>query len=170
MKMIEISALPNGAHRNQTFSGVLPDGWAVIPEAMEPLENFPFGEVTAEEVTHYRDRTVEQEVTKTREVETVDEEGNPITVTEEYTEMEMVTVQEPYGVMTVTGWTPGEVPEPAPDPDPGPTLAERVTDLEDALAATDETAIELYEAMAAQEEINTAQDDALIEIFEMIGG
>ena len=75
-------------------------------------------------------KTVEQEITKTREVETVDEEGNPITVTEKYTEMEMVTVQEPYGVMTVTEWTPGEVPEPAPNPDPSPTLGERVTELE----------------------------------------
>lgn len=38
------------------------------------------------------------------------------------------------------------------------------------LISTDETAIELYEAMMAQEEINTAQDDALIELYEMIGG
>ena len=42
--------------------------------------------------------------------------------------------------------------------------------LEDALAMTDETAIELFEAMMVQEEINTAQDDALIELYEMIGG
>ena len=32
------------------------------------------------------------------------------------------------------------------------------------------SAIELYEAMMAQEEINSAQDDALIELYEMIGG
>ena len=38
------------------------------------------------------------------------------------------------------------------------------------LAMVDETAIELYEANLAQEEINAAQDDALIEIYEMIGG
>jgi hypothetical protein len=56
------------------------------------------------------------------------------------------------------------------DEKPTPTIDERVTDLEDALAATDETAIELYESMAAQEEINTAQDEALIAIYEMIGG
>ena len=49
MKMIEITALSNGAHRNQTFNGVLPDGWAVVPDTLE-TENFPFGEVTAEEV------------------------------------------------------------------------------------------------------------------------
>lgn len=124
MKMIEIAALANGAHRNQTFSGVLPDGWAIIPEELAPLENFPFGEVTVEEVTHYRDKTVEQEVTKTREVATYDEEGNKVVTTEEYTEMEMVTVQEPYGVMTVTGWTPGEIPEPDPEPEADDTPTE----------------------------------------------
>ena len=68
MKILEIAALFNGAHRNQTVNGeiAIPDGWAVIPEGME-LENFPFGEVAAEEIE---------------------------------------------GVMAVTGWTPGEMPEP----------------------------------------------------------
>ena len=51
-----------------------------------------------------------------------------------------------------------------------PTTEERVAALEDALAQTDEAAIELYEAQAAQEEINAAQDEALIELYEMIGG
>ena len=50
MYMLEITALDNGAHRNQTYHGVLPDGWAVIPDAMGELENFPFGEVTVAEV------------------------------------------------------------------------------------------------------------------------
>lgn len=49
MKMLEISALSNGAHRNQTFHGVLPEGWAVDRLNL-CVENFPFGEVTAEEV------------------------------------------------------------------------------------------------------------------------
>ena len=124
MKIIEIAPLDNGAHRNQTFSGVLPDGWAVDRDNL-CRENFPFGEVTAEEVN---------------------------------------------GVMTVTKWTPGTMPEPEPTPELEPTIDERVTSLEGALAATDETAIELFEAMLAQEEINTAQDDALIELYEMIGG
>ena len=60
-----------------------------------------------------------------------------------------------------------------PEPEPvvhKPTVEERVENLEDALAQTDETAIALYEAQAAQEEINAAQDAALIEIYEMIGG
>ena len=132
MKILEIKALSNGAHRNQGWDKLpIPDGWAVIPEAMEPLENFPFGEVTAEEVTHYRERTVEQEVTKTREVEAVDEEGNPITTTEEYTEMAMVIVREPYGVMTVTGWVPGVMPEPEPEADSAISLDDRVNVLEE---------------------------------------
>lgn len=48
MKMIEIVALDNGAHRNQTFNGVLPDGWAKIPENMELPNNFPFVDIVAE--------------------------------------------------------------------------------------------------------------------------
>lgn len=66
MHMIEISALENGAHRNQTYSGKLPSGWAVVPLDLVPLENFPFGKAEAEEIN---------------------------------------------GVMTVTKWTPGEIPE-----------------------------------------------------------
>lgn len=75
MKIIKIVALENGAHSNQTYHGVLPEGWAVIPDDME-CENFPFGEV---------------------EVEKVD------------------------GVMTVTKWTAGEIPEPEPAPETEPT-------------------------------------------------
>lgn len=149
MMMIEIAALANGAHRNQTFNGVLPEGWAVIPEGIE-TENFPFGEVVIEEVVHYREKMVEQEVTKTREVETfeevsktrevetIDEAGNPITTTEvyfeqvpviteeEYTEIERVVVQEPYTVMTVTEWIPGAMSEPDPEVEPQPTAMEQL--------------------------------------------
>lgn len=50
MNILEITALPNGAHRNQEWDKLpIPEGWAVIPEDME-LENFPFGNVTAEEL------------------------------------------------------------------------------------------------------------------------
>ena len=44
MKIIEIQALENGAHRNQTVSGAVavPDGWAVIPEGVEIPETYPF--------------------------------------------------------------------------------------------------------------------------------
>lgn len=134
MKMIKIAALENGAHRNQTYNGFLPDGWAIVLVETDTLENFPYGNF-----------------------KTADANG--------------------LVYMDATTWTPLPMPEPDPvsEPEPkpkpaGPTLNERVTDLESALAATDETAIELYEAMAAQEEINTAQDEALIAIYEMIGG
>ena len=73
MRIIEIAMRESGAHRNQTINGklsVIPDGWAVIPDTME-TENFPFGEVTAEEID---------------------------------------------GVMTVTSWIPGTIPEPDPEP------------------------------------------------------
>ena len=50
MTIIEISALDNGAHRNQSGNmQTVPDGWAVIPESME-TKNFPFGDVTTEEI------------------------------------------------------------------------------------------------------------------------
>lgn len=52
IRLIEIKALENGAHRNQTIncqSIKVPEGWAVIPNDMV-LENFPFGEVTAKKI------------------------------------------------------------------------------------------------------------------------
>ena len=84
MRAIEIAALSNGAHRNQTGLSVLPDGWAVIPDDMV-CENYPFGELTAEEID---------------------------------------------GVMTVTSWIPGTMPEPEPKPEPEPP-----TDIEARVAA-----------------------------------
>lgn len=47
-QMIEVIALDNGAHRNQTYHRKLPDGWAIIPDDMEIPETFPFVDVTAE--------------------------------------------------------------------------------------------------------------------------
>ena len=49
MTMIEIAPLSNGAHRNQTALSVIPSGWAIIPSDII-CENFPFGEVVAEEI------------------------------------------------------------------------------------------------------------------------
>ncbi len=65
-RIVEIAALPNGAHRNQFFHGFVPEGWALISEDMD-TPNFPYGEVEAAEVD---------------------------------------------SVMTVTKWTPGELPVP----------------------------------------------------------
>lgn len=54
INIVEIKALPNGAHRNiKGTIKTIPVGWAVIPEDVgnpDTLENFPFGEVTAQEI------------------------------------------------------------------------------------------------------------------------
>ena len=71
MIMLEIVALDNGAHRNQTYHGNLPDGWAVDRNNL-CVENFPFGKVVAEEID---------------------------------------------GVMTVTEWVAGKIPEPISEPE-----------------------------------------------------
>ena len=51
MLIIEIAALENGAHRNQTgtFRNGLPDGWAVVPDGLEIPETFPFVNIEAED-------------------------------------------------------------------------------------------------------------------------
>ena len=68
------------------------------------------------------------------------------------------------------GYTYEEDILPEVEPIHTPTNEERITALEEQLLATDETAVELYEMQLAQEEINMAQDDALTEIYELIGG
>jgi hypothetical protein len=77
VRIIKIEKMESGAHSNQTINRLskIPEGWAVIPEDMV-TENFPFGDLTAEEID---------------------------------------------GVMTVTSWTPGEIPEPKPLPEPEPS-------------------------------------------------
>ena len=46
MKIIEIQALDNGAHRNQTTtSTTIPTGWAEIPADVTIPETFPFVDV-----------------------------------------------------------------------------------------------------------------------------
>ncbi len=48
--IVEIKALPNGAHRNLNgYFNAIPDGWAVVPGNIE-TENFPFGEIEVEEI------------------------------------------------------------------------------------------------------------------------
>lgn len=50
MTIIEIAALPNGAHRNQTGAEICPDGWAVVPENLlrEWESCAPFAEITVD--------------------------------------------------------------------------------------------------------------------------
>lgn len=49
MRIIEIAALENGAHKNQTYHGNLPEGWAIIRSDTE-FENYPFGKFEVEEI------------------------------------------------------------------------------------------------------------------------
>lgn len=50
MRIIEISAQDNGAHRNQTGTfAVVPDGWAVIPDGMSIPGTFPFVNITVKD-------------------------------------------------------------------------------------------------------------------------
>ena len=70
----------------------------------------------------------------------------------------------------LVGLTPRELP-PRPEPEPQtPSAEERLGLLEEALAQTDETAIALFESQAEQASINAQQDDALLGIYEMLGG
>lgn len=49
MRIIEIQALSNGAHRNQTTtSTAIPDGWAEIPADVAIPETFPFVDIQVE--------------------------------------------------------------------------------------------------------------------------
>lgn len=50
------------------------------------------------------------------------------------------------------------------------TVARNKESADHALALADEAAIELFENQLAQEEINTAQDEALIELYEIMEG
>ena len=56
-----------------------------------------------------------------------------------------------------------------PEPELTPTTEQRVSDLEEQLVQSDETAIALYEAQEEQDTINAQQDEALMEIYEMLG-
>ena len=94
MIMLEIIALDNNSHRNQTYHGSLPDGWAVDRYNL-CVESFPFGEVKAEEID---------------------------------------------GVMTVTEWVAGELPE-VEEAETEPTETEQLRADVDFIAAM--TGIEL---------------------------
>lgn len=78
MRIVEVQALSNGAHRNQsgTFS-TIPQGWAVIPDDMI-LENFPFGEILTEE----NDGVLMASKWIAGEMPIVEEPEKPITETE----------------------------------------------------------------------------------------
>ena len=45
----------------------------------------------------------------------------------------------------------------------------RLTEMEEQLLATDEIAVTLFEHQLVQEEINVAQDEAIVALYEMLG-
>ena len=125
MWIVNLKSNANGSHNHRSANHItsVPDGWAMIPDDFAVPDTFPFVDIEAEELSYEREVEVMREVTKTREVETIDAEGKPITVPQEYTEMERVTERHPYEMMTVTKMTPGVVPEPV-ERVPEPTAAD----------------------------------------------
>lgn len=83
MKIIEINALSNGAHRNQdgSFSSV-PEGWAVIPEDMEIPSTFPFVDIVVNDgiVTEITaNEEAYEEAMKQAEEKNTEPENEPVT-------------------------------------------------------------------------------------------
>lgn len=151
MHIINLTPLEPGVYNDHTSDNITapPDGWAYIPEDFPLPSTFPrLGNIEAEKLTYIRD-----------------ENGSLVHL------VQSETGEVPNGVtiITVTVMTEGTLPEPVPEPDPTPTVEERIANLEEQLAQSDETAITLYEAQEAQEVINAQQDEALMEIYEMIG-
>ena len=104
MKIIEIKALDNGAHRNQTWNSYdynIPEGWAEIPDDMPIPDTFPFVNIEVADETRYKEIPHYNEETDETEIERI-----------------------PYTVMVVTSMTEGVVPEPVPEPIPEPTTDE----------------------------------------------
>ena len=87
MTIIELQAMSNGAHRNQTGNfKTIPNSWAIVPNNIQ-TDNFPFGDIETQEIN---------------------------------------------GVLTVTKWTPLDIPEQEPITE-SITLDERVSALESAV-------------------------------------
>ena len=71
MTIIEIIALPNGAHRNQTWSSsTIPEGWAFIPTSDLPV-SFPFVDIEVETIEGIPTvvKMIEKEMPEDEEVE-----------------------------------------------------------------------------------------------------
>ena len=95
MRIIEIKALENGAHRNQTGNFLYyPEGWAAIPDDME-TPNFPFGEIeTTDEDIKVTETVIKTETVDGKEVETIEK------------------VEKVIGTRkVVTKWTAGTIPD-----------------------------------------------------------
>ena len=170
MHIICLTPLEVGVYNDHKSDSIAtpPEGWAMIPENFPLPSTFPrLGSIEAEEITYtyevevekevVKTREVEMPVVKTREVEVTDENGETKTVTEEYTETELVTEeytekvlvteQREKVILTVTAMTEGTLPD-IPEEEPEPTTEERVTELEETVAAQENSIYELTEYQA----------------------
>lgn len=170
MHIICMTPIAEGVYNDHAADHITapPEGWAYIPEDFPLPSTFPrLGSLTAEELTYTRQVEVQKPVTKERDTGMVDEDGNPIM--EEYTEMEPVTEEREYTMLTVTEMTEGTLPDPVPE-DTTPTDKERIATLEEQLTESDAVAMALYEASLEQQTVNAEQDAAILGLYEMIGG
>lgn len=154
MTIIQKKTNPSGAYPspNSWNNQTPPNGYAVIADTVDMADFYAYnGFVTL---------TIEQ--TEVGRIVTLDEDVDEVN---EPIYADTMTAYEP----NIEAWEAWKASLPAPS-EPEPTTEERLTALEEQVAQADETAIELFEMQLAQEEINAAQDDALIEIYEMIGG
>ena len=99
MTIIEIQALDNGAHRNQTINGTIPvpDGWAVVPEDMAKPASWPFVDIVGVEEKVYT-----KTVTYLRDKFEHTEDGQTVHTVGEVSE------EKEYTIPTVTGLTEHE--------------------------------------------------------------
>ena len=90
MWIVNLNSNTNGSHNHRSANHItsVPDGWAMIPDDFAVPDTFPFVAIEAEELTC------------TRPVEVIGEDGGPAT------EMREVTM------LTVTAMTEGTLPEP----------------------------------------------------------
>ena len=102
MRTIEIEALPNGAHNNQTSNiNYIPEGYAQIPDDMPIPDTFPFVNIEVGDETRYTEKRVYNEQTEEYETEKI-----------------------PYTVKVVTRMTEGIVPPVEPVTEAEPTTDE----------------------------------------------
>ena len=98
----------------------------------------------------------------------VDENGEPIiTLAPQHIDSTDAGFANDYAIAKAEAYNGEVTVEEIPDIETEPTTEQRVSDLEEQLAQSDETAIALYEAQAEQEAINAQQDEALMELYEM---
>lgn len=129
MHIIQIKAVDEeqGAYNDHKSDHIIepPEGWAMIPEDFPLPSTFPRlgSQPKVAEIAYPYTVEVEKEVTKTRDVEIIGENGQPVIVQEEYTKKEMVTEQRERIIMTVIEMTEGTLPEPV---EPEPTAEEQM--------------------------------------------